>query len=147
MRIKTKIAAAPLGREHIRIGFQAIWRMIIQYPLGATCFNHQQCDRIQSKYLPTFLSRMGINRSTATAVRHGPLELGGMDIFLLGTEQGIQQTKMLLSHIRKQDQVGKLLSISLDHLQLQAGVCTQQKWRQTMAICGFLLFNGILGVY
>jgi hypothetical protein len=122
MRIKNKIAATPLGREHIRIGFQAIWRMTIQYPLGATCFTQQQCDRIQSKYLPTFLSRMGINRSTATAVRHGPLELGGMDIFSLGTEQGIQQTKMLLSHVRKQDQVGKLLSISLDHLQLQAGV-------------------------
>jgi hypothetical protein len=68
LSIKTKIAAAPLGREHIRIGFQAIWRMAIQYPLGSTCFTKQQCDRIQSKYLPTFLSRMGINRSTATAV-------------------------------------------------------------------------------
>lgn len=33
MKIKTKLAAAPLGREHIWIGFQAIWSMVIQYPL------------------------------------------------------------------------------------------------------------------
>jgi hypothetical protein len=35
---------------------------VTQYPLGATCFNHQQChQRLQAKYLPYFLSKMGIN--------------------------------------------------------------------------------------
>jgi hypothetical protein len=96
--------------------------MAIQYPLGSTCFTKQQCDRIQLKYLPPFLLRMGINRSMATAVRHGPLELGGMEVFSLETEQGIQHTKMLLSHVRKQDQVDRMLLLSLDQLQLQAGV-------------------------
>jgi hypothetical protein len=65
---------------------------------------------------------MGINHSTATAVRHGPFDLGGMDIFSLNMEQGIQHTKMLLSHVRKQDQVRRMIGISLDHLQLQAGI-------------------------
>jgi hypothetical protein len=37
-------------------------------------------------------------------------------------EQGVQKTKMLISHIRRNDDVGKLLKISHDHLQLQAGV-------------------------
>jgi hypothetical protein len=41
---------------------------MIQYPLGATCFTKKQCSQIQAKYLPTFLSKMGINRMTATAV-------------------------------------------------------------------------------
>jgi hypothetical protein len=66
---------------------------------------------------------MGINRTTATAVRHGPVTLGGMEIFNLHTEQGIQQTKMVLAHLRKNDEVGTMLQISMDHLQLpQAGV-------------------------
>jgi hypothetical protein len=65
---------------------------------------------------------MGINHSMATAVRHRPLELGGMEVFSLETEQGIQHTKMLLSHVRKQDQVSRMLLLSLDQLQLQAGV-------------------------
>jgi hypothetical protein len=121
-KMQQKIAAAPLGREYIGIGFRAIWQAMIQYPLGATCFTDKQCSTIQAKYLPTFLSKMGINRATATAVRHGPTTMGGMNIFNLHTEQGIQKTKLVLAHLRKNDAVGRMLSTSLDHLQLQAGV-------------------------
>jgi hypothetical protein len=120
--MKHRVAAAPLGREHIGIGFRAIWRMMIQYPIGATCFTKKQCDNIQAKYLPVFLSKMGINRTTSRAVRHGPPHLGGMDIYDLNTEQGVMHTKLVIAHLRKQDPVGRTLSISLDHLQLQAGV-------------------------
>jgi hypothetical protein len=66
---------------------------------------------------------MGINQTTSTAVQHGPPHLGGMDVFVLDTAQGIHQTKMIIAHLRQQDdEVGNMLSISLDHLQLQAGV-------------------------
>ena len=116
------ITKAPLSREHIGIGFRTIWKMMIQYPLGATCFTRKQCMAIQAKYLPTFLSKMGINRTTSTAVRHGPMTLGGTEIFNLHTEQGVQQTKMVLAHLQKNDEIGTMLSISMDHLQLQAGV-------------------------
>jgi hypothetical protein len=117
-----RIKTAPLGREHIGIGFRAIWQMMIQYPLGATCFTKKQCSQIQAKYLPTFLSKMGINRMTATAVRHGPPALGGMEVFQLETEQGVQQTSLVIAHLRKDDDVGRMLHTSIDHLQLQAGV-------------------------
>ena len=65
---------------------------------------------------------MGINRATATAIQHGPLHLSGFDIFNLATEQGVMATKMVLSHTRKDDEVGKMLHISCDHLQLKADV-------------------------
>ena len=65
---------------------------------------------------------MGINCMTATAIHHGPLHLGGFDIFNLATEQGVMAMKMVISHAQKDDEVGKLLNISCDHLQLQAGV-------------------------
>jgi hypothetical protein len=121
-KMKQRIKQTPLGREYIGIGFRAIWQMMIQYPLGATCFTKKQCSKIQSRYLPTFLSKMGINRTTPTAVRNGPPELGGMEIFQVDTEQGIQHTKLMIAHIRKEDEVGRMLRISIDHLQLQAGV-------------------------
>jgi hypothetical protein len=121
-KMQQRVAAAPLGREYVGIGFRAIWQMMIQYPLGATCFTVQQCAKIQAKYLPTFLSKMGINRMTATAVRHGPTYLGGMETFHLETEQGVQHSKLVLAHMRKNDEVGQMLQISIDHLQLQAGV-------------------------
>jgi hypothetical protein len=65
---------------------------------------------------------MGINRYTATAVRHGPAEYGGMEVFNLETEQGVQHACLLISHLRKDDEVGGMFRITLDHLQLQAGV-------------------------
>ena len=104
------------------ISFQAIWWAMIQYPLGATCFTTQQCQKIQAKYLPTFLSCMGINRTMATAVRHGTLHLRGFNVFNLEMEQGVMKTKMVLSHLQWNNEVGKMLQISCKHLQLQAGV-------------------------
>jgi hypothetical protein len=97
------IKTAPLGREYIWIGFRAIWQMMIQYPLGATCLTVQQCAKIQAKYLPTFLSKMGINLNymTTTAVRHRPRYLGGMQNFHPETKQGIQHMKLVLAHEEK----------------------------------------------
>ena len=95
---------------------------MIQYPLGATCFTAQQCQKIQTKYLPTFLSHMGINRTMATAVQHSPLHLGGFNVFNLETEQGVMKTKMVLSNLWQNDEVGKMLQISHKHLQLQASI-------------------------
>jgi hypothetical protein len=119
MRDQLKIA--PLYREHVGIGFRSIWKMKLHYPIGATCFTRKQCNKIQSQYLPTFLSKMGINRTTATAVRHGPQSLGGMDIFHLKTEQAVQHTKLTISHLRHDDEIGRMMKTSIDHLQLQAG--------------------------
>jgi hypothetical protein len=104
-KMKQCITAAPLGREYIGIRFRAIWQMMIQSPLGATCFMLKQCSKIQSTYLPTFLSKMGINHMTSTAVRHGPSIYGGMEIFRLETEQGVQHSKLVLSHLRKNDEI------------------------------------------
>ena len=95
---------------------------MIQYPLGATCFTVKQCQKIQAVYLPTFLAKMGINQTTATAVQHGPINLGGLNIFNLETEQGVMQMKLVISHLHKNDDVGSLIKISRDHLQLQAGL-------------------------
>jgi hypothetical protein len=120
-KMRDRLKLAPLNREHVGVGFCSIWKMKLQYPLGATCFTHKQCNRLQARYLPTFISKMGINRTTATAVRHGPHALGGMEIFHLETEQAVQHVKLITAHIRREDDVGKMLRTSIDHLQLQAG--------------------------
>jgi hypothetical protein len=119
--MRDRLKTAPLSREHVRIGFKSIWKMKMQYPLGATCFNKKQCDKIQARYLPTCLSKMGINRTTAKAVRHGPVSLGGMDVFNLETEQAVEHTKLIVAHLRKDDEIGRMIKLSIDHLQIQAG--------------------------
>ena len=122
MTSKQQLSKAPLGWEYTQIGFQSIWHAMIQYPLGATCFTTQQCQKIQAEYLPMFLSWMGINRTTAMVVWHGPLHLGRFNVFNLEMEQGIMKTKMVISHLWWNNEVEKMLQISREHLQLQAGV-------------------------
>jgi hypothetical protein len=39
---------APLNHEQVGIGFCAIWKMKLQYPIGATCFTHKQCNKLQA---------------------------------------------------------------------------------------------------
>jgi hypothetical protein len=50
-----------------------------------------------------------------------PHALGGMEVFHLETEQAVQHVKLIISHIRKDDHIGRMLKTSIDHLQLQAG--------------------------
>jgi hypothetical protein len=64
---------------------------------------------------------MGINRTTATAVRHGRTSLGGMNVIHLETEQAVEHTKLMAAHLRKEDEVGRMLQTSIDHLRIQAG--------------------------
>jgi hypothetical protein len=71
--------------------------------------------------LPTFLSKIGINRTTATEVRHGPTSLGGMNVIHLETEQAVEHTKLMVYHLRKEDEIGRMIQTSIDQLQIQAG--------------------------
>ena len=105
LSMKQQISKAPLGCKHVHIGFQSIWRAMIQYPLGATCFTAKQRQKIQAKYLTMFLSHMGINWTTAMAVQHGPIHLGGFNVFNLEIEQGVMKTKLVVSHIQWNNEV------------------------------------------
>jgi hypothetical protein len=99
--------------------------MILQkfgYPLGATCFTEKECNGIQAKYMPTVLSKMGINRSTPTEVRSGLSHYAGMSVSELWPTQGSSKNKLLIRHLGKTDVIGDNLQVDLDCLQLQAGV-------------------------
>jgi hypothetical protein len=98
--------------------------MILQkfkYPPGAMCFTEKECASIQSKFLPTVLSKMGINHSTPTEVRSGPMFYEGMDVPELWTIQGSSKNKLMIGHLQKSDVIGDNLQVELECLQLQAG--------------------------
>ena len=54
--------------------------------------------------------------------QHGLLHLGGFNGLNLETAQGVMKMKLVVSHIQWNDEVGQMLNISCNHLQLQAGV-------------------------
>jgi hypothetical protein len=44
-----------------------------------------------------------------------------MDIFNLETEQAVQHIKLMISHLRHDDDILCMIQNSIDHLQVQAG--------------------------
>jgi hypothetical protein len=44
-----------------------------------------------------------------------------MDIFNLETEQAVQHAKLMISHLRHNNEIGRMIQNSIDHLQVQAG--------------------------
>lgn len=120
-KLRQRLQKAPTNKEETRIGF-GMYRQAVEYVLPTTCFTQPECLKIQRTFLPTFLSKMGIRRSTAEAIRSGPLRFGGMDEPEVWTVQGSGHDKMLIGSLRKDDVVGQTLNVELDLLQLQAGV-------------------------
>jgi hypothetical protein len=121
-KLQPCLLRAPLNRESTRKGFTTMILQKFSYPLGATCFTEKECNSIQAKFLPTVLSKMGINRSTPREVHSGPSLYAGMVVLELWPIQGSSKNKLLISHLRKTNIVGDNLQVELDCLQLQAGI-------------------------
>jgi hypothetical protein len=67
----------------------------------------------------------------ATAIRHGPTSLGGMNVMYLETIQAVEHTKLMVAHLRKEDEVGRLLQTSIDHFfKRQSTICKFKQERR-----------------
>ena len=64
-----------------------------------TCFMKLECFKIQQTFLPTFLSKMGIQQSTPATVCSGPILYGGMDKAEVWTDQGSGHDKLLIGSL------------------------------------------------
>jgi hypothetical protein len=72
---------------------------------------------------------MGINRMTATEARAN-FTLGSMNVIQLETEQAVEHPKLMVSHLRKEDEIGRMAA----HADLNVNVpnvnVTNCKFRQ-----------------
>jgi Reverse transcriptase (RNA-dependent DNA polymerase) len=119
--VSSNIAASPLSRGEVRFAYFRMLRPSMRYALGATTFTQPECHKIDRSYLPIFLSRMGINRNTKRLLIFGPPLLGGLGFTDTFTDQGISQLQAFIGHIRLNQDIGCLVHILLEHLQLHIG--------------------------
>ena len=93
------------------------------YSFSLTSFS-QSITKIQSWPIRNTVAKLGFKRTTAHAVIFGSPHYGGLGLRNLITEQGIAQATLLLRHLRAQSDIGRLALISLQWLQLLAGIST-----------------------
>jgi hypothetical protein len=86
--------------------------------------NRKQLTSIQTWATGTFLRKMGYNRNFPRAVAFAPESMGGLDLRHLPTEQGLSQIRFLFEHVYNDTLTGKMMLISLESLQLEAGTAS-----------------------
>ena len=75
-----------------------------------------------NQYSPSHVEKMGINRNLPTAIRHGPIEFGGIALMDIRTELGIATIKYLRNAVYSQSAAETLILSTLKHLQQEAGI-------------------------
>lgn len=83
------------------------------FPMPAVAATEEHLASVQSKWISALLRKLGASRNTPTAVRHGPLELGGMNIVDLRTETGIARIKYMFNAVYRRSESGRLLVLAL----------------------------------
>ena len=68
------------------------------------------------------LQKTHVQSTIPTAIRHGPPELGGLAIYDLRTEAGIEAVKCFRDAVYSRSECGKLLLLNLQYSQLEAGI-------------------------
>jgi hypothetical protein len=111
-----------LSPQDARTIYRTMYLPALMFPMPAIAANEEQFERVQSKWISALLRKLGASRKTPTAVRHGPLELGGMNLADLRTETGIARIKYMFNAIYRRSAAGRLIIVALKTQQIESGI-------------------------
>jgi hypothetical protein len=120
--IATKVSCCSLRPGEAAIMYHTMYLPSISYSLSAGILTIAQAGKIQSPITRTFITLMGYNRTTPTAVAYGPTDHGGVGLRHLFSEQGTRKTQAILQQIRDNTNLGKTMIILFQWAQLVAGI-------------------------
>jgi hypothetical protein len=114
-----------MTRYEAATAYWTMWLPSITFGFSSTTMNYRQLDAIQKPMIDAILPKMGYSSKMTRDVVFRPRKYLGMGLHHLGPEQGVQQTLLLLKHIRANQQLSTLLRIGLSWFQLHAGINQQ----------------------
>lgn len=92
----------------------------MRYVLPALAVDEEELAPIQSKILASMLQKLGYSSKMPVAIRHGPVELGGLALIDLRTELGISNLKYMRDSIFSDTEVGKLMILNVKYSQIES---------------------------
>ena len=118
------VRRAQLNRQCGNMVYHSLWLPKVKYIAGIVNFKKKQWNNIQSPILNECLACSGYNRRMPRAVVFGPAQYGGMGWEEINTTAMYEATNLALKHLKRDDDVGKLIKINIETTQLLAGVGT-----------------------
>ena len=101
---------------------QSIYIPSMRYSLAALAVDEESLSGIQTLVIKSMLQKMGYSSKIPTAIRHGPPELGGLGIYDLRTEAGLEALKFFRNSIYENSETANLLRINLESSQRESGI-------------------------
>ena len=111
-----------LTATDIAIFHQSIYIPSMRYSLAAIAADEEALAPVQSKIIQTILQKLHISSTTPTSLRHGPIELGGLGMYDLRTEAGVEALKFLSNLLYSDSEAGNLIRLNIQYSQRKAGV-------------------------
>jgi hypothetical protein len=94
----------------------------MQYSLPTLAVNEIEFQSIQSCVLQVMLQCMHVSSTIPTSIWHGTIKLGGLGLYDLRTEAGVEALKFFRNSIYSQSENGKLLQMNLQYSQLESSI-------------------------
>jgi hypothetical protein len=119
----TRIMLPRLTAADVRIFRRTTYVPSVRYGLAAVVIDEEELSTVQSRIIPAILKKLNVQNTIPTSIRHGPLELGGLDLYdLLRTEVGIESLGFFRGGIQSASENGKLPRLNMQSSQLEAGI-------------------------
>ena len=80
----------------------------MRYGLSALAVDEEELSSVQSRVIRSMLQQMGIQSTIPTSIRHGPVEMGGPNLYDLRTKAGIEAVKFFRNAIYSDSENGNM---------------------------------------
>jgi hypothetical protein len=117
-----RLMSPRLTSSDVRIFHRTTYIPSMRYGLAAVALDEEVLGTVQSKVVQSILKKLNVQSTIPTAIRHGPAEFGGLDIYDLRTESGLEAIKFLRDSVYSDSENGKLLRMNIQYSQIEAGI-------------------------
>jgi hypothetical protein len=114
-----------MARNEALMGHRHIWLPSVEYALIAWPLTEKQLHLVAVSSNNTFISKISFCQKTCRKIIFGSKAHGGFGLTSLADFQGVNQTCLMVQHIRLVDSVGKMLIIGYLWAQLYCKVSCQ----------------------
>ena len=101
---------------------RSIYIPSMRYSLAALAVDEEALGAVQTRVIQSILQKMHYSSKLPTSIRHGPVEMGGLGIYDLRTEAGLEALKFFRNSIYSHTETGKLLRLNMEYSQREAGI-------------------------
>ena len=116
------VSSSALSRREAWTYYFSMYLTSPGYPLPLCHFTPKELHKLETKSLPSLISKCGFIRTTSRVVLYGPKCLNGGGLRPFATEQGVGQVQYFFKHWTSQLPPGKALRIAMSWAQMHTGV-------------------------